>query len=75
MLIPMQVIEEDSLRASDYSGRIVFGILIGLFGALSDEFLEHLVKTLTVIRLLPGETVFREGDPAVAATMPAPMTA
>jgi CRP-like cAMP-binding protein len=37
---------------------------VGLFGALSDEFLEHLVKTLTVTRLLPGDTVFREGEPA-----------
>ena len=34
MLVPMQVIEGDALRASDYSGRIFFGILIGLFGAL-----------------------------------------
>ena len=37
---------------------------IGLFGALSDEFLEHLVSTLTVLRILPGEPIFREGDPA-----------
>jgi CRP-like cAMP-binding protein len=37
---------------------------IGLFGALSDDFLEHLTKTLTVRRVLVGETVFREGDPA-----------
>ena len=37
---------------------------VGLFGALSDEFLEHLVATLEVRRLLPGETIFKEGDPA-----------
>jgi CRP-like cAMP-binding protein len=37
---------------------------VGLFGALSDEFLTHLVSTLTAIRLMPGDTVFREGDPA-----------
>lgn len=37
---------------------------VGLFGALSDEFLEHLCKTLEVRQLLPGDTVFREGDPA-----------
>src|SRR4051812_9134413 len=37
---------------------------VGLFGALSDEFLEHLVTTLTVMRVLPGDTIFREGDPA-----------
>jgi CRP/FNR family transcriptional regulator, cyclic AMP receptor protein len=37
---------------------------VGLFGALSDEFLEHLCATLEVRRLLPGDTIFREGDPA-----------
>ena len=37
---------------------------VGLFGALSDEFLDHLVSTLTVSRILPGDTIFREGDPA-----------
>jgi CRP-like cAMP-binding protein len=37
---------------------------VGLFGALSDEFLDHLTKTLSVRRVLVGETVFREGDPA-----------
>ncbi len=37
---------------------------VGLFGALSDDFLEHLIATLEVTRLPPGETVFREGDPA-----------
>jgi CRP-like cAMP-binding protein len=37
---------------------------VGLFGALSDEFLEHLASTLTVQRVAVGETVFREGDPA-----------
>lgn len=37
---------------------------IGLFGALSDEVLEHLARTLTTLRVAPGDTVFREGDPA-----------
>src|SRR3954452_2883779 len=37
---------------------------VGLFGALSDEFLTHLIGTLEVRRLLPGDTIFREGDPA-----------
>ena len=37
---------------------------VGLFGALSDEFLEHLVGTLTTMRVMPGESVFKEGDPA-----------
>ncbi|MDB4941809.1 MAG: cAMP-binding protein [Labilithrix sp.] len=37
---------------------------VGLFGALSDEFLDHLCRTLEVKRLMPGEMVFREGDPA-----------
>ena len=37
---------------------------VGLFGALSDEFLEHLVATLDTVRVLPGDTIFREGDPA-----------
>jgi CRP/FNR family cyclic AMP-dependent transcriptional regulator len=37
---------------------------IGLFGALSDETLEHLARTLTATRVNPGETIFREGDGA-----------
>jgi CRP/FNR family cyclic AMP-dependent transcriptional regulator len=37
---------------------------VGLFGALSDEFLEHLVSTLSVVNILPGDNVFKEGDPA-----------
>jgi CRP/FNR family transcriptional regulator, cyclic AMP receptor protein len=37
---------------------------VGLFGALSDEFLEHLVGVLTVTQFLPGHTIFREGEPA-----------
>lgn len=37
---------------------------IGLFGALSDEVLEYLVKALPVIVVNPGESVFREGDQA-----------
>lgn len=37
---------------------------VGLFGALSDDFLEHLTKTLSGQRVMVGETIFREGDPA-----------
>jgi CRP-like cAMP-binding protein len=37
---------------------------VGLFGALSDDFLGHLVSTLRAMRVMPGETIFREGDPA-----------
>jgi len=37
---------------------------IGLFGALSDEILEHLTRTLTTARVGPGDTIFREGDGA-----------
>src|SRR5262249_17812642 len=37
---------------------------VGLFGALSDEILQHLVDHLTVQRVVVGDTVFREGDPA-----------
>jgi len=37
---------------------------VGLFGALSDEFLDHLATTLSTIRCPAGETIFREGDPA-----------
>ncbi len=36
---------------------------IGLFGALSDEVLEHLARTLKSLRASPGDTIFREGDP------------
>jgi CRP-like cAMP-binding protein len=37
---------------------------VGLFGALSDEVLEHLARNLHTTRLQPGDVVFREGDPA-----------
>src|SRR6516225_809134 len=37
---------------------------IGLFGALSDEILDHLCRTLHQKRVGAGEAVFREGDPA-----------
>jgi CRP/FNR family cyclic AMP-dependent transcriptional regulator len=37
---------------------------IGLFGALSDDVLEHLAHTLPVIVVNAGEHIFREGDPA-----------
>jgi CRP-like cAMP-binding protein len=36
---------------------------VGLFGALSDEVLEHLAATLRTRRVAPGEVVFKEGDP------------
>ena len=37
---------------------------IGLFGALSDEVLEHLIAMLHDKRVGAGEAVFREGEPA-----------
>jgi len=37
---------------------------VGLFGALSDEFLAHLAGMLKVKALVAGDTVFREGEPA-----------
>lgn len=37
---------------------------VGLFGALSDDFLAHLCATLSVMRVTVGDTIFREGDPA-----------
>jgi CRP-like cAMP-binding protein len=36
----------------------------GLFGALSDDILDHLCATLKPHRVGAGDTVFREGDPA-----------
>jgi CRP-like cAMP-binding protein len=41
---------------------------VGLFGALSDEVLEHLARTLRIVRVATGDSVFREGD-AVAREM------
>ncbi len=35
---------------------------VGLFGALSDEVLDHLTRALKTMRVGPGDTVFREGD-------------
>lgn len=35
---------------------------IGLFGALSDETLDHLAHRLTLIRVTTGDTIFREGE-------------
>jgi CRP-like cAMP-binding protein len=35
---------------------------VGLFGALSDEVLEHLARTLKTLRVNPGDAIFREGD-------------
>ena len=37
---------------------------IGLFGALSDEVLAHLAGTLKQTTVMPGDTIFREGEPA-----------
>src|ERR1700722_15552501 len=37
---------------------------VGLFGALSDEVLEHLASTLRPVRFGIGDTIFREGDAA-----------
>jgi CRP-like cAMP-binding protein len=37
---------------------------IGLFGALSDEVLERLARTLKTTRVAAGETIFREGEGA-----------
>jgi CRP/FNR family transcriptional regulator, cyclic AMP receptor protein len=37
---------------------------IGLFGALSDEILDHLCNILHEKRFAAGEMVFREGEPA-----------
>jgi len=37
---------------------------IGLFGALPDEVLAHLARSLKTFRVTPGETLFREGDGA-----------
>jgi CRP/FNR family transcriptional regulator, cyclic AMP receptor protein len=37
---------------------------IGLFGALSDDVLDHLSRSLKTVRIAPGETAFREGDGA-----------
>ena len=37
---------------------------VGLFGALSDDVLNHLAGTLTPMTLTPGDIVFKEGEPA-----------
>jgi CRP/FNR family transcriptional regulator, cyclic AMP receptor protein len=37
---------------------------IGLFGALSEEVLERLVRMLKTMRVAPGDTIFHEGDTA-----------
>jgi CRP-like cAMP-binding protein len=37
---------------------------VGLFGALSDDVLTHLVQTLRQIATMPGDTIFHEGEPA-----------
>jgi CRP/FNR family cyclic AMP-dependent transcriptional regulator len=35
---------------------------IALFGALSDEVVDRLARTLRTLRVIPGDTIFREGD-------------
>jgi CRP-like cAMP-binding protein len=35
---------------------------VGLFGALSDEVLEHLSSSLRTRRVPPGDLIFKEGD-------------
>lgn len=35
---------------------------IGLFGALGDQVLEHLARTLRTMRAAPGDAIFPEGD-------------
>jgi CRP-like cAMP-binding protein len=37
---------------------------IGLFGALADEVLDHLARSLKAFRVAPGDAIFREGDGA-----------
>lgn len=37
---------------------------VGLFGALSDDVLEHLTKQLRPQRVDPGSFIFKEGEPA-----------
>jgi CRP/FNR family cyclic AMP-dependent transcriptional regulator len=37
---------------------------IGLFGALNDEVLDRIAGMLKVVRVAPGDPVFREGDGA-----------
>ena len=37
---------------------------IGIFGGLSDEVLARFTSTLLPIRVMPGDVLFREGDPA-----------
>lgn len=55
---------QHSRRAYEPSISIALLREVGLFGALSDEFLEHLASTLSVLRARVGDTIFREGDPA-----------
>jgi len=35
---------------------------IGLFGALSEEVVDRLARSLKTVSMVPGDTVFREGD-------------
>ncbi|MDP9034947.1 MAG: cyclic nucleotide-binding domain-containing protein [Myxococcota bacterium] len=57
-----------NLSASDqresYNRPVTSTVLreIALFGALSDQVLEHLARTLRTIHCSPGDTIFREGE-------------
>ncbi len=35
---------------------------IGLFGALAEDVLEHLARSIKTVRATPGETIFHEGE-------------
>lgn len=37
---------------------------VGLFGAMSDEILDHIAKNMDQVEFPPGATIFAEGDPA-----------
>lgn len=63
-LSEMSSVKPPPARRSDPQVTIAQLREVGLFGALSDEFLDHLAATLTVQRVMVGDTVFREGDPA-----------
>jgi CRP-like cAMP-binding protein len=37
---------------------------VGIFGALSDDVLDHIATAMDQITYTPGQTIFAEGDPA-----------
>lgn len=59
----MSSVKEPKQKRADLPVTITQLREVGLFGALSDDFLEHLATTLTVLRVSAGDAVFREGDP------------